>query len=582
MQSRLVAVGAVALVCSAALLAVGVAAVDAQESGGDVTVPDADAVIVDISPDGPDTVTVFLPTRTTDDPVLTVEEMAARAPVPARVVSVREVDARVTRYVDGNLVDGGELYRLEILTDLDERTGPLSGTVSGDTLAALAPTDTPAFVVDVPAGTAVDRGSVRSRSFSSTRYEWRPSGGSLDGPITYRFPTSTVGLLAALLLASLLGSYGAVRYRARSVADGPEPLTERVHAVRGTKANALLVGPAAAVAVALWLGSVSLVSLVAGWMPSGTPSGAWWTVTRWTVALAPFACSAWLGATFGAEPVVRDLIDAPFDPLVVLGDWAKSAFYRVARYWVAGAVLLTLAPHILETPLVGGVAVTLLVVLDWLVTPVAIRVFNDTAPIPGEFGREVTEFCDRQGVSVRGVRRLDTGDARHANGIATGMVGYHWVFLTDDLLDELDPDQIRAIVAHELGHLDRRHLLKQAAFTLGFWSLAFVAFVHVYTELWLFVVAVWVYTQLGLGWIGQGQEYQADDYAAEATSPDALAGALDRLATVNFALRDTGVAHNYAARHPSIEDRIARLRDDSEPDEATDEPDAAGRPTAAE
>ncbi|WP_415381506.1 M48 family metalloprotease [Halosimplex sp. TS25] len=563
MASRLVAAGVAALVCGAVLLSVGVASADGQEAGESVRVPFEDAVLVDVEPDGDDAVTVYLPVRSTDDPKAAAGRLADDASIPVHQISVRTVDARITQYVNGQLVEGGELYRTEIRTEIDTRTGPLGGTVPGDALTAVAPTETPAFVLDVPPGTTVSQGSVRSRSFSTAQYELTASDVSGEDPITYRFPIGSINALAALLLVSSLGTYAAVRFRARSVADGPEPVTDRIHAVRTTRANALLFGSAAAAGIALWLGSHSLVSLAAGASLPAVPTGAWRSVTQWAVALAPFVCGVWLATTLATEPVVRDLTDTPYNPLVSLSDWGKSAVFRLGRYWAAGVVLLTLAPTIVDLPLLGGVVVASLLAVDQFLRPLAVRAFNDTSAVTGEAGDELTEFCDRQDVSVRGIRLLDTDDARHADALAVGFAGYYWLFLTDDLLAAFDAEEIRALVAHELGHVRHRHLYKQALFTLGYWAIAFTVVVGASLGLWAFVAVAWAY-RLGLQWFARHQEYQADEYAATATSPDTLAEALDRVGSVNFAWRNGGIAHDYGAYPPPIDDRIARLREDNE------------------
>lgn len=557
------AAGVVALLCSTAFVTAGAASVDAEATGANAMIPEEDAVIVDIEPAAADTVTVFLPERSTDDPEAAAERLADDASIPVHEVSVRRVEARVTQYVNGQLVEGGELYRTEIRTELDSRTGPLSGTVPSGAVRGVAPTDEPTFVLGVPPGTAVDLGSARSRSLWSARYELSPSDLRGEDAITYRFPVGSINALAALLVASTVGVFGVVRYRARSVADGPESRTALVHAVRMTRVNAVLLGSAVAAGIALWLGGHSLVSLVAGELLPEVPGGAWWTVTRWTVALAPFVCGVWLASSLATEPVVRDLMNIPYDPLVYLADWGKSAVFRVGRYWVAGVVLLTLAPAVVQRPLLGGVVVALLMTVDQFLRPLAIRVFNDTGAVPGEVGREVTEFCDRQDLSVRGIRLLGTDDDRHADALAAGFAGYYWVFLTDDLLGEFDAEEIRALVAHELGHVRHRHFRKQVLFTLGYWALAFTAAVRASLGLWAFVAAAWVY-RFGMRWLAHGQEYQADEYAATATSPDALVGALDRVGSVNSALGNGGIAHDYGASPPAIEDRIARLREDEE------------------
>jgi STE24 endopeptidase len=65
--------------------------------------------------------------------------------------------------------------------------------------------------------------------------------------------------------------------------------------------------------------------------------------------------------------------------------------------------------------------------------------------------------------------------SKKANAALTGLGNTRRIILADTLLDNYSPDEIEAVLAHELGHHVHRHILKgifiQAAVTLaGFWA----------------------------------------------------------------------------------------------------------------
>lgn len=567
MRRWVVAVGVVTLVC----LLSGLPVADAtQDVGG----ADEDTVVVTVNPEGPDAVTVFFRVAETDNPYPRMAALAAEADVPVYNMTVRSVDAQVTTYVNGQTVSGGELYRTTLTTDLDRRTGPLGGAIPGETLAAFATAEEQTFVLFVPPGVSVVGGESWSHSLRAEGYVLTADD-LTDEPVTYWYGLGSLLVLAAVLVGGSLGTYWLVRRTIRAIAARDDPLSDRVHAIRGTAANATLIGPVLPFAAGVWFGAVSLLSLLLDWALGTTPSGVVPTVTLWFIALGPFVCGPWVAATLATKPTYRDLIDVPYSLGNVLAEWAEGAAIRVAWYWVGVVAFVAFDQRISDQPIVGAALVTLLLVARAAVMPAVLRLLGRARPLSDDLQTELTDFCSRHGVTPRRIYRLDVGTETMVNGLLLGVPGLHTVFLTDDLVEACDRETIRAVLAHELGHLSHRHFLQRMALTLVFWYLAFFVYANVFTNLVTLAVAAWLYLQFGLGWLSQRHEYQADDYAAEATSPASMARALDQLASLNYIRRDTGTLYNLSAKHPSFEDRIDRLRDEKPPDEREDSESAA-------
>lgn len=110
-----------------------------------------------------------------------------------------------------------------------------------------------------------------------------------------------------------------------------------------------------------------------------------------------------------------------------------------ARWWIAAS----------------GAAVALEVVFVWL-TPLAIApLFNRFEALPpGEVRSEVLALAGRADVDVREVYRVDASRrTRTFNAYVDGIGSSRRVVLYDNLLEEANRPALRAVVAHELGHV---------------------------------------------------------------------------------------------------------------------------------
>jgi STE24 endopeptidase len=83
---------------------------------------------------------------------------------------------------------------------------------------------------------------------------------------------------------------------------------------------------------------------------------------------------------------------------------------------------------------------------------------------------------ERAGTRVRGVYKWHLSEkSKKANAALTGLGNTRRIILADTLLENYSPDEIEAVLAHELGHHVHKHIIKgiaaQAAVTfVGFWA----------------------------------------------------------------------------------------------------------------
>lgn len=142
-------------------------------------------------------------------------------------------------------------------------------------------------------------------------------------------------------------------------------------------------------------------------------------------------------------------IETGFSAALAAGVAALSARER-ERWWRAAA-----AATVVIGALAGGLAPVL---LD--------PIFNDFDPLPeGETRSDVLALAAAAGIEVGEVYAVDASRrTTAANAYVTGLGPTKRVVLYDTLLDRYDRDEVRLVVAHELGHMRHRDVLRGVAF----------------------------------------------------------------------------------------------------------------------
>ena len=229
--------------------------------------------------------------------------------------------------------------------------------------------------------------------------------------------------------------------------------------------------------------------------------------------------------------------------------------------------------------LAWGIFMVLFVVLAQLAPVVLFPIFYKFEPLDNEeLRRRLVVLSERAGTHVRGVYRWKLSEkSKKANAALTGLGATRRIILADTLLDNYAPEEIEAVLAHELGHHVHRHILKsilvQAAITFcGFWAadwtLHFAVDQHMFLQLSDFAnlpLLVLVSTVLSvllmpaLNAYFRFNERQADRYAFESiASIEPFITSMNKLADQNLAERTPSkwvelLFHS----HPAISRRVA-------------------------
>ena len=210
--------------------------------------------------------------------------------------------------------------------------------------------------------------------------------------------------------------------------------------------------------------------------------------------------------------------------------------------------------------------------------------FNKFTPLEDEqLKARVENLMSRCGFKSQGIYVMD-GSRRsgHGNAYFTGLGSNKRIVFFDTLLKTLNEEQIEAVLAHELGHFRRKHVIKNMGVmaVLSLVSLALLGWAA--AEPWFYeglgatsqtsamalVLFMLVIPVFGfflhpmMTAMSRKYEYEADDYAASVSSGEHLIGALVALYQENASTLtpDPLVSAIYDS-HPPATLRVAHLQD---------------------
>ncbi len=208
--------------------------------------------------------------------------------------------------------------------------------------------------------------------------------------------------------------------------------------------------------------------------------------------------------------------------------------------------------------------------------------FNKFTPLADTaLKSRIEALLRRAGFTASGVFVMD-GSRRssHGNAYFTGLGRNKRIVFYDTLLTQLSPEQIEAVLAHELGHFKHHHIIKRIALmsTLSLGLLALLAWLKQASwfyagmgvsapsdatalALFFLVLPVFLFPLTPLMSLhSRRHEFEADNFAALHSKPAHLISALVRLYQDNAAtLTPDPIYSLFYDSHPKAVERIARL-----------------------
>jgi len=272
-------------------------------------------------------------------------------------------------------------------------------------------------------------------------------------------------------------------------------------------------------------------------------------------------------------------------PGLFFADLLKSLLVGALLLLPLAALIIWLIREVGDYWWVVGWAVTVAygIFVQFIAPTVIAPLFNKFSPMEDpELKARVERLLERCGFRVKGLMKMD-GSRRssHGNAYFTGFGNSKRIVFFDTLLQQLDPAEVEAVLAHELGHFKLRHIVKRlllsSTLSFGFfWVLYFlmeqswfysglgVASPSSAMALILFMLALPPFTFLlqPLGALySRKHEFEADQYAAQNASARDLVSALIKLYRDNASTLTPDPLHSaFHDSHPPAAARIERLQ----------------------
>jgi STE24 endopeptidase len=266
--------------------------------------------------------------------------------------------------------------------------------------------------------------------------------------------------------------------------------------------------------------------------------------------------------------LIKSLILSAIIMTIMISAFMAFIHYLPASWWFWAWVFFTLFE----------------IILLWLYPVLIAPLFNKFEPIKDEALREkINALMDKAGLKTKGIYQVDEGKrSKHTNAYFTGIGKTKRIVLYDTLLASHAPDEIVAVLAHEIGHWKKKHILKQLTFMIVAslvllyfiylivnWSFLYSAFGLKVTPVYagLFLVSLYLssagffLSPVGAA-ITRRYEREADKMAWELTgTSEPMINALKRLAKDNLTnLHPHPLYVWFYYSHPPLIERIEYLR----------------------
>ena len=305
---------------------------------------------------------------------------------------------------------------------------------------------------------------------------------------------------------------------------------------------------------------------------------------------------------FGIIMFASDIIQTPFSVYDIFVIEEKYGFNKTTpktfafdklKGWMIGAVigggLLALIIFIYQKTqnmfwIYAWLLVTVFTIfMSMFYSSIIVPLFNKQTPLEeGELRDAIEKFANKVGFKLKNIFVIN-GSKRStkANAYFTGLGAKKRIVLYDTLIDDMTTEELVAVLAHEIGHYKRKHIIQglvisivQTGIVLYIFSLligspdlskalgveqpnfhiGLVAFGILYSPV-SFVLGIF------MNILSRKNEYQADEFAAVNYKPGALASALKKLSVKNLSNltpHKTYVFFHYS--HPTLLQRLARLK----------------------
>jgi len=229
-----------------------------------------------------------------------------------------------------------------------------------------------------------------------------------------------------------------------------------------------------------------------------------------------------------------------------------------------------------------GIVTLFTVIMNMFYSKLIVPLFNKQTPLEdGSLRDKISEYATSVGFNLDKIFIID-GSKRStkANAYFSGFGSEKRVTLYDTLVKELDEDEIVAVLAHEVGHYKKKHIIFNLVASIGLTGLTlYILSVFISNPLLSNALGVEIpsfhvgliafgllyspiseLTGLVMNYFSRKFEYQADDYAKNTYKPEPLITSLKKLSKnslSNLTPHPSYVLAHYS--HPTLLERVRNL-----------------------
>ncbi len=230
------------------------------------------------------------------------------------------------------------------------------------------------------------------------------------------------------------------------------------------------------------------------------------------------------------------------------------------------------------------VVIVFQIVLTFFAPVVILPLFNKFYPLgDGELKAAIENYARSQDFKMKGVFKMDASKrSTKTNAFFTGFGKFRRIVLFDTLIKNHSVDELVSILAHEMGHYKKKHILKSILMSVvttglmfflisffinnkGLFSAFRMQSISIYASLIFFAflyapinMVISIFSKM----LSRRREYEADAYAVEThRKPESMISALKKLTVDNLSNltpHPLKVFLSYA--HPTVLERIRVIR----------------------
>lgn len=232
---------------------------------------------------------------------------------------------------------------------------------------------------------------------------------------------------------------------------------------------------------------------------------------------------------------------------------------------------------------VWGVAIILMIFMNLFYSRLFVPLFNKQTPLEaGSLKISIEDYAKKVGFDLKNIFVID-GSKRStkANAYFSGFGKEKRVTLYDTLIKDLDEEEIVAVLAHEVGHYKRKHIvfnMLSSIFLTGLTLYILSLFINLpelslaigveqasyhagLLAFFLLYSPISILTGLAMNHLSRKFEFQADDYAKDTFDSNPLISSLKKLSKNNLSNLTPHPAYVFVHySHPPLIERIRNLK----------------------